>query len=144
MVQVTQLQLMKKVVHNYRILPPLNKYLVRHPVVPPEPVLSWGYSQSPESYRSSEGSSSPSLGSKKIPPSIYHVTEAATRWITFVAFFFRDPGLLEVRADNRLNIDCWFEGKLSGWFPNSNGRSTPSQVDTPLVRIGTARCEQSP
>jgi len=30
------------------------------------------------------------------------LTEVAARWVTFVAFFFRDPGFLEVWIDNRL------------------------------------------
>jgi len=45
------------------------------------------------------------------------LTEAAARWTTFVALFFRDPGLSEVRADNRLNTDCWLGGKVVGMVP---------------------------
>jgi len=46
---VIQLQLIKKFIHNYRVLLPLNEHLGRHPVVPVEPDLSRGYSQSPGS-----------------------------------------------------------------------------------------------
>jgi len=49
------------------------------------------------------------------------LTEAAARWTTFVALFFRDLGFSEVRADNRLNTDCYLEERLWGLFPNSNG-----------------------
>jgi len=42
------------------------------------------------------------------------LTEAAARRITSVAFFFQDSGLLEVRAENRLNTDCWLGDEVIG------------------------------
>jgi len=41
---------MKKVVRNCRVLLPWSEYLGRHPLVPPEPDLSWDYNQSLGSY----------------------------------------------------------------------------------------------
>jgi len=46
------------------------------------------------------------------------LTEVAARWTTFVTFFFPDPGFSEVRADNRLNIDCWLREKVIGMVPS--------------------------
>jgi len=40
------------------------------------------------------------------------LTEAAARWSTFVAFFFRDLDFSEVWTDNWLNTDCWLGGKV--------------------------------
>jgi len=45
------------------------------------------------------------------------LTEAAARWITSVAFFFRDPGLLEVRPDNKLITDCWLGDEIIEMVP---------------------------
>ena len=45
------------------------------------------------------------------------LTEVAARWVTFVAFFFRDPGLLEVRTDNRLNTEYWLGGEVVRMVP---------------------------
>jgi len=44
------------------------------------------------------------------------LTDAAARWITFVAFFLRALGFSEVWADNQLNTDCWF-GEVGGMVP---------------------------